>query len=454
MDIVLDKKDATNASLKITVSEADYKQQFNNKLKEYSKKVQLKGFRPGKVPAGVVKKMYGKSILVEEVLNVLNDSLNNYINENKLPLVGQPLPVEGDENRIDWDNQKEFEFNYRLGLASEYEYDLSKVSLTQYEIKIEDTDVDEVIDNIRKQQGESTNPEEVALGDLVFGKLSQVLTKKAKEEGEEGFEKDVLIDTQKVVEAEAEKMVGLTKEKHIDFTIRKFFKDGAETIKELTGLSLEEAKALKGKYRFTVENITRNGEAELNQELFDKVFGPEAVSSEEEFLNKVKESISENLQKDTEFFLNKTIRDKVLESVSIELPDEFLKEWLLQSNEGKFTKEQIDEQYEEYAIERRWSLVVGRIAEENEFEVTEEELIEQSKNFVRSQLGGAMGMSPQIEEMVDSLATRYLQEDNGRMADQFRSQAMYDKVLEFVKGEAKIETKEVSKDEFEKIVTE
>ena len=454
MDIVLDKKDATNASLKVTVSEADYKQGFNSKLKEYSKKVQLKGFRPGKVPTGLVKKMYGKSILVEEVLNVLNESINKYFDDNKLPLVGQPLPVEEDENRIDWDNQKEFEFHYRLGMAGDYDYDLSKIELTQYEIELEEKDVDEVVDNIRKQQGGSTNPEEVAAGDLVFGKLEQVLTKKAKEEGEVGFEKDVLIDTQKVVEAELEKMVGLQKEKHIDVTIRKFFKDGAETIKEITGLSLEEAKALKGKYRFTVENITRNGEAELNQELFDKVFGPDTVSGEEEFLNKIKESLTDNLKKDTEYFLDQSIRDKVLESISIELPDEFLKDWLIESGEGKYTKENIDSEYENYANERRWALVIGRIAEENEFEITDEELLEQAKNFVRSQLGNAMGMSPQIEDMVDNLAERYLQEDNGRMADQLQSQAMYNKILEFIKSKAKIENKAVTRDEFEKIVTE
>ena len=289
---------------------------------------------------------------------------------------------------------------------------------------------------------------------MVFGKLEQVLTKKAKEEGEVGFEKDVLIDTQKVVEAELEKMVGLQKEKHIDVTIRKFFKDGAETIKEITGLSLEEAKALKGKYRFTVENITRNGEAELNQELFDKVFGPDTVSGEEEFLNKIKESLTDNLKKDTEYFLDQSIRDKVLESISIELPDEFLKDWLIESGEGKYTKENIDSEYESYANERRWALVIGRIAEENEFEITDEELLEQAKNFVRSQLGNAMGMSPQIEDMVDNLAERYLQEDNGRMADQLQSQAMYNKILEFIKSKAKIENKAVTRDEFEKIVTE
>lgn len=456
MDIVLDKKDATNASIKIKVSETDYKKQFNDKLKEYSKKVQLKGFRPGKVPTGIVKKMYGKGILVEEVNNLLIQSLTNYISENKLPLVGQPIPIENEEdNTIDWDNQKDFEFSYRLGLAGEYEYDLGKVSLTSYNVKVEDKDVEEVIDNIRKQQGETSHPEEIATGDMVFGKLEQVLTKKAKEEGETGFEKDVLIDTQKVVDAEVEKMNGLKKEASIDFTIRKFFKDGADTIKEVTGLSLEEAKALKGKFRFTVDNITRKAETELNQELFDKIFGPDVVNGEEEFTNKVKESIAENFEKDAEFFLNKSIRDEVLGSTSIELPDEFLKDWLLESNEGKLTKEQIEEQYDEYANERRWSLIVGRIAEENNFEVTDEEILEKSKDFVRSQLGGAMSMSPQIEEMVNSLAQNYLQDEkNGRMAEQFESQAMYDKVIDFIKSKVKIKTKDVSKDEFEKIVTE
>lgn len=454
MDIVLDKKDATNASIKIKVSEADYKKQFNSKLKEYSKKVQLKGFRPGKVPAGVIKKMYGKGILVEEINDLLINSLTNYITENKLPLVGQPMPEEQDEeNRIDWDNQKDFEFSYRVGLAGEYEYDLEKVEVTSYNVTVDEEAVQEVIDNILKQQGASINPDEVAAGDLIFGKLEQVLTKKAKEEGEEGFEKDVLIDTEKVVEAEVEKILGLGKEAHFDFTIRKFFKEGAETIKDLTGLSLEEAKQLKGKYRFTIENITRQEVAELNQDLFDKVFGPDAVEGEEEFLAKVRESIAENFEKDTEFFLQKAIRDNILESVNIELPDEFLKDWMYENNEGKLTKEEVEEKYGDYANERRWSLVVGRIAEENEFEVTDDEILEQSKNFVRSQMGGAMAMSPQIEEMIDSLAERYLSEDNGRMVEQFESQVMYDKVIDFIKNKVQIDTKDVSKDEFEKIVT-
>lgn len=454
MDIVLDKKDATNASIKIKVSEADYKQQFNNKLKEYSKKVQLKGFRPGKVPAGVIKKMYGKGILVEEINELLSSSLSSYIVDNKLPLVGQPMPEEQEnENTIDWDNQKDFEFSYRVGLAGEYEYDLEKVSVTSYNVVVDDEAVEEVIENIRKQQGKSETPEEVAAGDMIFGKLEQVLTKKAKEEGETAYEKDVLIDTNKVVEAELEKVVGLKKDAHFDFTIRKFFKEGADTIKELTGLSLDEAKALKGKYRFTIENITRQAEAELNQDLFDNIFGPETVNGEEEFRAKVKESIAENFDKDTDMFLQNTIRDKVLESVSIELPDEFLKDWLYTSNEGKFSKSQIEEEYTKYADERRWSLIVGRIAEENSFDVTDDEVLEQSKNFVRSQLGGAMAASPQIEEMIDSLAERYLNDDNGRMVEQFESQVMYEKVLEFIKGKVNIETKEVSKSEFEKIVT-
>ncbi|WP_299456493.1 trigger factor [uncultured Microscilla sp.] len=454
MDIVLDKKDATNASIKIKVSEADYKQQFNNKLKEYSKKVQLKGFRPGKVPAGVIKKMYGKGILVEEINHLLSSSLSSYIVDNKLPLVGQPMPEEQEnENTIDWDNQKDFEFSYRVGLAGEYEYNLENVTVTSYNVTVADEDVQEVIENIRKQQGKSENPEEVAAGDMIFGKLEQVLTKKAKEEGETAYEKDVLIDTEKVVEAEVEKIVGLKKEAHFDFTIRKFFKDGAETIKEIAGLSLEEAKALKGKYRFTIENITRQAEAELNQDLFDNIFGPDTVNGEEEFIEKVRESIAENFEKDTDLFLQNTIRDKVLESVDIALPDEFLKDWLYESNEGKFSKSQIEEEYEKYANERRWSLIVGRIAEENDFKIEDDEILEQAKNFVRSQIGGAMAMSPQIEEMIDSLAERYLNEDNGRMVEQFESQIMYDKVLDFVKGKIKIETKDVSKSEFEKIVT-
>lgn len=190
MEITLEKQSATNATLKVNLNESDYRPKVAEKVKEYSKKVQLKGFRPGKVPTSLVEKMYGKSILVDEINQILSDSITKYIRENKLPIIGEPLPDSEKTENINWETQKEFEFNYNLGLVPEFNLDLSpNVKLTKNNIKIEDKVVNETLENLKNQFGQSTNPEVSAEGDFIYGDLKE-------ENGD--FEFQSLIPTNKI----------------------------------------------------------------------------------------------------------------------------------------------------------------------------------------------------------------------------------------------------------------
>jgi trigger factor len=196
LDIQLEKNSNTEALIKINLKESDYQPKYQEKLKSYSKQAQIKGFRPGKVPVSLIEKMYGKSIKVEEINNILVESLKEYIKKNDIKIIGDPLPNNDKAEEIDWDNQKEFDFEYNVGLIDEFEYNL-KFKINKYEIKVEDKVLNEAIDELKQRYGKMTNPEVSESGDSIFGSLSQESTE---------FSKDGLIEIEKVSKETAERI--------------------------------------------------------------------------------------------------------------------------------------------------------------------------------------------------------------------------------------------------------
>lgn len=240
LDITLNKQTTTNASIKVTLNEADYQSKVEEKLKDYSKKAQIKGFRPGKVPPTLIKKMYGKSILVEEINHLLSDSINKFIKEKELPIVGEPLPDNENQDKIDWDNQKAFEFVYTVGLHSEFNYDLDKLSpQPKYVIKIDESEVTETIEKIRTQYGKMDSVETSEKGDFIYGDLK-------KSDSEET--KAVTLPTNKVLDAESSKFVGLTKDQTVTFDLKTIFGGDVALVATFLGISKEEAEAVSGEY--------------------------------------------------------------------------------------------------------------------------------------------------------------------------------------------------------------
>ncbi len=440
MEIVLEKKSTTDAKLKVNLKEADYQPKIKEKLKEYGKKVSMKGFREGKVPASLISKMYGKSILVDEINNLLYESVNSYIKENKLAIVGDPLPDADKTDSIDWDNQKDFEFIYDLGLVGDFNYELSdKVAIDKYNISIEDAVVTETLDNLRKQYGQMVDGETVTEGDFVKGQLKELAGP---------YDQETLIPMNRVSKNDLAKFIGKKVGDKVEFVIEEAFEDPAY-IEYVTGLKGDEAKNKKGKFEFTIVNIRHSQLAPLDQEFFDKIFGKDVVTDEATFNEKLKETIAENYQRESEALLINDIREYYINNTSIELPLEFIKRWLLTSNQGKITQEQIDKEFDGYLSELKWTLIKNKIAENNDVKVEHEEVMAKVRTMMLQQFG--MTSVPEgMEDTFDKIVDNYLKENNGKNYVKMFEDTYNSKATEVIRGKIKISEKSVNVEEFKK----
>lgn len=441
MDITLEKKTSTEGFIKITLKEGDYQPQVEEKIKDYSKKANIKGFRPGKVPFTYIKKLYGKSILVDEINQILTKSLTNYIKENKINILGDPLPNRDKSSSIDWDNQKDFDFEYNIGMVDEFEYDLSsKVKVTAYDINVDDKIVEETVENLKVQNGVMTNPEVSEPGDALFGTLTQ-----------DDFTKDLLIESADIDKKSAKKFVGLKGSDSVKFDLHKTFTD-AYQLSHMLGISEDEVKAMKGDFEFTVKNVNRRVPAELNQEFYDKIFGKDNVKSEKEFRDKLITTISENYEKETLSFLDHTIQNKFVETTKMDLPDEFLKKWLVASNEGKITEEDVEKEYDAYVKDLKWSLIKNKVIEDQEIKVEHPDVIEKTRQLIREQFAHS-GLGSQFEENIDAFVDNYLKSDEGNNYYKVFNQAQSEKVMAVIKEKINISHKKVSLEKFKELVS-
>ena len=442
MEIVLDKKGSTSATLKVKINADDYQPKVQSKLKEYGKKVSLKGFRQGKVPTSVVERMYGKSLKVDEINQLLSESVGKYIKEEKLNIIGYPLPDQAQAAKIDWDNASEYEFSYDLGLIPEFNYELSdKVKITKNEIEVDPKRVAETLDNIRRQHGRMDEAESVEEGDYINGEMKSLTSE---------FSTVTMIPTDKVAKGELKKFVGKKVGDVIEFDIEKAFTEKS-SIAHVTGLTKEEAETTTGKFTFTVTGIRRSFPAELNQEFFDKIFGPDAVKSEEEFNQKLIETINANYNREAEVLVSRDIRKEFLANTKIEISAEFLKRFLLVNNDGKMTAEQIDKDFDLYQEDLKWLLIRNKIGEDNDVKVEHAEVIARTKELFLQQFGGMTSLSEEMEETMNKLADNYLASENGKNYNRTFEEVYYTKVLKLIESKVSFNTKKISVDEFEKL---
>jgi trigger factor len=440
LEITLDKHSANQASVKITLNEADYQPKVDAKLKDYARKAIIKGFRPGKAPVSMVKRMYGTSVLVEEINNLLSTSLNDYLKSQTFRILGDPLPVIEDADKIDWNEQKEFEFQYKIGFVEDVKVNLDgSLEATSYSIKMDEKEVDNTIENLRSQYGKMTNPEVSEENDFLYGDFKS-------EDG--SFEKTFSLPLSKVDKKSLKKFIGLKKGDTIEFEPSKTI---TEDLASTLDISEEEAADLKGKFTFTVQNINRTELAELNQEFFDKLFGEGQVNSEEELRSKVRSIMSENYNKELGVFSDEKIKEKLIANTNIELPESFLKEWLLKANEGKVTEEQVEKEYPIYAKQLAWTIISNAIAKENEIQAEHEDVIEKTKEMIREQFASS-GLGAQLEASMDMFVDNYLKGNEGQNYMQMLTSVQNDKVLSYVKEKAAIKEEEIGVDKFQDLL--
>ena len=454
MDITLDKKGNTEASIKILLKEEDYQPKIEQKVKEYRKQVNLKGFRPGKVPAGLIKKMYGKAIKVEEINELLAQKLPEYIQENNLKIVGEPLPDRNAVEGIDWDNQSDFEFSYDVGYVNDFTYDVSdQVKITQYTIPVTDEKIEEAIENLKKRFGTSEEVEGASeREDSLSGTLTQVKTADEgeitdEEPSEAPVENSTTIDLSSLSDEQAKPFVGSQSGDEIFFELRDVFPEDSDIATQL-GIEESQAKDMEGEFSFRVESVSRNQPAEMNQDFFDKVFGPEEAKDEASFRDKVKEAIADNYQQESESLLARDIRNYFVEHTDIEVPRDFLRRWILATNQESITEEQLDQEFDDYIKEMKWSLLSNKIAEDREIKVEHDEVKQKAREAVFAQFGGMMNSELMNDERFDPIVDNYLQAENGNNYMRIFNQARADKVLDEIKQAVTIEEKEVTTEEF------
>jgi trigger factor len=445
LEITLNKTNTTEGLIKIKLTEGDYQPKVEEKVKEYARKATIKGFRQGKVPSGVIKRMFGKSILVEEINHLLSHNLSDYIKENNLKILGEPIPNQEKAQTIDWDAQKNFEFEYQIGMVDDFNYDLSsKVKVKSYPIDVDEKTLQETIADLKKRFGVTSEPDESIADDNLFGELRAA-------EGD--FKREhAFIAIEKVEKKEQKKFIGLKKDEEVEFDINKIYSDD-ELKTQLLGQSAEEAKDVKGKYIFKANHISRTAPAEVNQELFDKVFGKDAVKNEEEFIAKIKETISENYKRESDHFLDHHIEDYFVANTSIDLPEQFLKTWLKSSSQGQVTDSVLEKEFEDYKRGLKWDLVKNKIAEDNKITVEADEVRAKAKDLIISQFGG-QAIASQLGDRLDGIADNYLQNENGQNFMKLYNQLRAEKILKLIREKITVQEKKVSVDEFKKIVQE
>ncbi|MCE7055626.1 trigger factor [Algoriphagus sp. AGSA1] len=439
MEITQDKHSTNEASIKIKLNEADYQPKVDAKLKDFAKKSNIKGFRPGKAPISMVKSMYGTSVLAEEINSILSESLNTYLKEQTYKILGDPLPQDPKDS-IDWKTQKDFEFDYKIGFVESVDLTLdSKIKATKYTIKVDDKLVNETLDNLKSQYGNSTNPEVSEEGDRIYGDLKTT-------EGD--FEKTVSLDLTKITKKLAGKFIGVSKDAEIGFEAKEVKKGQWE---EAFGLSEEESKGIEGALTLTVKNINRTETAEMNQEFFDKIFGPDQVSSEEEFITKVRETLQANYDKESKVFTEEELKKVLTGAAKIDLPETFLKEWLLIANDGKVTEADIEKEFPIYARQLTWSLISNEIATKNEIKAEHEEVIEKTKQMVREQFA-ASGLGSQMEDSMDMFVDNYLKGEEGQNYMNMLTSIQNEKVLAFALDKISVKEKDITIDEFKELL--
>lgn len=438
MNITKENIDALNAVVKVEISAADYQEKVEKILQDYRKKADVPGFRKGQVPMGMVKKQYGKSIMIDEVNKLLQDALNNFLVEEKLDILGNPLPKM--EEEFSWETE-DYTFEFELGLAPEFEVNLdAKNKITQYNIVADKKLLKKEVENIRKRFGKLVPKDTVEEGGNIAGTFLNE---------ERGLNKKSTIALDSIKgKANQQKFLGKKVGDVVELNTKGLFDDDHKLMGAL-GLSHDEIHGIEIPVTFTIEEINANELAEINQELFDKIFGADVVKSEEELRAKIKEDAEKQFQTQADQQLLNAVTEYLVENTKFNLPAEFLKKWMVVAGEKPMTPEDAAEEYEKSEKGLRYQLIEGKILKDNNLQISFDELKDFTKGFVKVQMAQYGQLNPEEKEL-DDIAQRVLsnQDEAKRLQEQLVSQ----KLLNFYKEKITFKTKDVNYEEFVKEV--
>jgi len=434
MNITKENIDALNAVVKVDIVADDYQSKVTQQLTDYRKKADVPGFRKGHVPMGMIKKQYGKSIMIDEVNKLIQESLNTFLAEEKLDILGNPIPRMKED--FDW-TAETFSFEFELGLAPKFDVDLkSKKKVTQYNIVATDELIDEEVKNIQNRYGKISPLDEATEHSNITGTFVN--------EENEINKKSTFLATDLKGKKNEKKIIGAKVGDVIELGSKKLFKDDHKSEQHL-GVSHD----LDVNVSFTVEEITETEPAELDKELFDKLFSDGSVNSVTELRVKIKEDAEKQFQQQGDQHLLNAITEHLVENTKFDLPSDFLKKWLATAGEKELSSDEATAEYEKSEKGLRYQLIEGKIMNDNDIKLDYAELVDYAKGFIRTQMAQFGNMNPEEKEL-DDIAGRILQ--NKEEAQKLQSQLMSQKLLTFFKENMNFKSKELSYEDFIKEV--
>jgi len=444
MNVIREDIDALNAVLKVQVQPEDYQGQVKDQLNKYRKTAKIPGFRPGHVPFGLVQKQYGKSVLLDELNKVVNESLQKFISENNIEILGNPIPKADTDVEGDFDKPAEFTFTYEIGLAPEIKVSLSKRNKYDYKkVKVDKELIDKQVNDLRRRYGKLVSNEKVGETDMVMAQFVELNDDDSIKEG--GILHSSTISLEFVEDKKvAKQLIGKKVGDKLTVDPFKVSKGGKDTAAML-GINEDELENISKKFQITLNEIKGMELAELDQELFDKLFGEGSVKSEKDMEERVKTDLEGMFVNDSDRMLTREVYEDLVEKTKVDLPDAFLKRWIKLSNEKEITEEQIEADYENYSKSLKWQLIQGNIFKTNDIKLENEEVIDFTKGLLVSNYAQYGMPAPADEELTQS-AMQVLQnrEEANRVYDMLAER----KLTTYFKETVKLAEKEISYDEF------
>lgn len=437
MEITKKQIDDLNIELTLSIAKDDYADKKKKKLNDYRKKAEIKGSRKGMVPASLIEKMYGPSVLVDSVNDVISESLNNYINENSLRVVGEPLPSE-DQPKTDWVDGNDFTFKFDIAMTPEVSFELSKEDeVLYYNITASEQAKSEMKANLLKQYGSLEDGEAAAEDDFIIVDFEQGETKV------EG----TYVALRNVAEGVRPSFVGLKPGDSIDVNVNDAFTNETDRASMLK-VEKEELASLDPMFKMTVKTVKTFKPAELNQETFDKIFGEGAVKNEEEFDAKIAERLSAEYKQESDFRFSKDVKEYLVKKAGIALPEKFLKRWIFVANDGKFTMEEIEKEFDLFLEDFRWQMVRSFLMEKYSVKIEEADVLASAKALAAYQFA-MYGLNNVPDEQLESYAKSILaqEKDGRRIYEQVEDQ----KTVDAVREQITLKNKKISVEKFREL---
>ena len=449
MKIIQNNTKDLMATLTIDVEVNDYNEKTEKVLNDYRRTAVIPGFRKGKTPMGIINKKYRKSVLAEQVNKLIQDELYKYITSKKVRVLGSPMPLE--KETIDWENINDITFDYEIGLAPEFDVNItSKDKLNYFKIQADTKIVDNYCIDIAKKYGKMTNPEISVEGDLIFCAINQLDI-----EGNlmnQGIKNDATVSMQHISDKKIrEQFVGLKINDVVIINVKKAFVNQADLAAMLNVDNSVLQNLSSEDFQFTVKNVNRLAPAELNADLFDKVYGEGNVNGVKQFKAKIKSELETQFLLESDRMLKNDVVTYFIDNLSLDMPNNFLKRWLLKTSEQPITMEILEKEYDMYSKSLQWQLIENRILENYKIKVTEKDVVEHAKKLIEIQMkqyGQAEGDDSQLTDIANNILK------NDKERKKIYDQLLDKKTLAIYKEKFKLKEKSIFYDDFVKLASE